>query len=202
MASGSQISRPRCCGNLLWLLPVLVMGCGPKQIEGTTIAKALPSPEAHVAQGHQALRQSDFTTAEFHFLAAINQNGAQAEALVGLGMIEEAQDHLHEAERFFRRAVALSDTSESAYNNLGVVLFRLENYHEARQAFRLAFALSSGENDTAAHNLRLAELAVSQVDHEQFGTPIEHQLLRIGSSEYLLQSTEALTAPDEQESEE
>ncbi|MEM8792783.1 MAG: tetratricopeptide repeat protein [Pseudomonadota bacterium] len=165
------------------------------------LSKRLPSPEQHVEQGHLALKAGNVSDARFHFLSAINQGGADVEALIGLGMIEESQDRLGEAERLFRRAVALSDTSESAYNNLGVVLFRKKDYHEARQAFRLAFALSSGTNETAAHNLRLAELAVKQADDGLFGVPIDHQLLRIGSSEYLLQSREALTAPDEQESE-
>ncbi|MEM6496198.1 MAG: tetratricopeptide repeat protein [Pseudomonadota bacterium] len=183
------------------MLSVFASACMKPPLEAHSIAKSLPSAEAHLEQGHKDLKQADYASAKFHFLSVINQNGPQDEALVGLGMIEEAQNHLFEAERFFRKAIAISDTSVSAYNNLGVVLFRQESYHEAREAFRLAFALSSGTNDTAVHNLNLADLAVAQADHEQFGTPIEHQLLRTGSNEYLLQSREAVTAPDEQESE-
>lgn len=182
-----------CC-----VLALLVTGCVEPPLKDHALSKALPTPEDHLLQGQQYLKQNDFANAKFHFLTVINQNGPQAEALVGLGMIEETQDHLFEAERLFRRAIAISDTSVSAYNSLGVVLFRQKNYHEAREAFRLAFALSSGENGTAAYNLRLAELAVEQSNYEQFGIPVDHQLRRMGSNEYLLQSKEALlTAANE-----
>ncbi len=145
--------------------------------------------EKSLYNGRRALRFKDYAQAKKNFIASINQGGVTAEALTGIGLAEEGLGHLKDAERFMRLALRLAPDSIMAHNNLGVVLFRGEKYHEAQQAFQAAFAISSGENSIAEHNLRLANLAVAEIDANEAGAVEAYRLSRIGSSEYLLQST-------------
>ena len=152
--------------------------------------------------GKRALQAKDFSTARRNFIASINQRGVTEEALTGIGLAEEGQGHLGEAERLFRMALAIAQTSVMAHNNLGVVLFRRKKYHEAQQAFQKAYALSSGSNEIAEHNLRLANLAVAEIDANASGAIEAHRLLRIGTSEYRLEPTAVQVPPTGQETEE
>ncbi|MEM7236245.1 MAG: tetratricopeptide repeat protein [Pseudomonadota bacterium] len=148
-----------------------------------------PDAEASIERGRASLRYKDYSSAKKHFISSINQGGMNAAALTGIGLAEEGFGHLNEAERFFRLALKLAPDSIMAHNNLGVVLFRNEKYHEAQQAFQSAFAISSGRSSIAQHNLRLANLAVAEIDANEAGVVEAFNLQRIGTSEYLLQNT-------------
>ncbi|MEM9369640.1 MAG: tetratricopeptide repeat protein [Pseudomonadota bacterium] len=148
-----------------------------------------PDAESSIERGRELLRYKDYPAAKKSFISSINQGGVSAAALTGIGLAEEGMGHLNEAERFFRMALRLAPDSIMAHNNLGVVLFRTEKYHEAQQAFQTAFAISSGRSSIAQHNLRLANLAVAEIDANEFGVIEAFSLQRVGTDEYLLQNT-------------
>lgn len=191
---------------LVWALIVstalLLAGCTPYPdpfAELSVLDRNVgPDAEASIERGRAALRFKDFSQAKKEFISSINQGGVSAAALTGIGLAEEGVGHLNEAQRFFRMALRLAPDSIMAHNNLGVVLFRSEKYHEAQQAFQSAFAISSGRSSIAQHNLRLANLAVAEIDANEAGVVEAHNLQRIGTSEYLLQSTTVSVADVEE----
>lgn len=191
-ARGIWRRSARSCIAILAILPILG-GCTnyPNAFSELKVQerKVGSDAEKSIYNGRRALRFKDYAQAKKNFIASINQGGVTAQALTGIGLAEEGLGHLKDAERFLRLALRLAPDSIIAHNNLGVVLFRGGKYHEAQQAFQAAFAISSGQNSIAEHNLRLANLAVAEIDANEAGTVEAYRLSRIGSSEYLLQST-------------
>lgn len=166
------------------------------QFAGSDARRSTPDGDGALREGRELLRLGEFSDAKNSFISAINLGAPHAEALSGIGLAEEGLGHLAIARNFFERVIRIEPNSVNAHNNLGVVLFRQGQFHEAQQAFQKAYALSSGTSEISQHNLRLANLAVAEIDANEAGIVVGHRLLRRGESEYLLTPT-AVTLDDD-----
>ena len=138
--------------------------------------------------GHRLMEAGEYELALRAYLRAAGERGLTADTLSAIGSANLKLGRLGQAEKNLRRAIEQDGEFPPAWNNLGVVLMEQGNTGEAEQVFRRAYALDSGESDSIRDNLRLA---IAKNDNPEYYEPNKNQfeLVRRGSSEYLLLST-------------
>lgn len=138
--------------------------------------------------GHRLMAAGQYELALKAFNGAALDNGLTPEILSSMGSANLGLGRLGQAEDLLRRAVEKQPDWPEAWNNLGVVLMEQNETAEAVQIFRKAFALDNGESAAIRDNLRLALAKMENPDTVE--SEQNYQLVRRGSSDYLIQNAE------------
>lgn len=148
-------------------------------------------PEASVdglIVGHRLMEAGEYELALDAYYAAAARHGLTVDTMSAIGSANLKLGRLRQAEQNLRQAVEMDGDFPPAWNNLGVVLMERGESGEAEHVFRRAYALDSGQSDSIRDNLRLA---IAKNDNPTYyaGNNNEFELVRRGSSQYLLLST-------------
>lgn len=138
--------------------------------------------------GHRLLAAGEYELGLRAYYRAAAERGLTVDTLSAIGSANLKLGRLGQAEKNLRDAVEKDGDFPPAWNNLGVVLMESGDTGEAEQVFRRAYALDSGESDSIRDNLRLA-IAKNENPAYYEANNNEFELVRRGSSEYLLLST-------------
>ncbi len=115
------------------------------------------------AQGMSLLQAGEARAAELKFREAIAADAADAQALMGLGIIAHQTGHFPPALELFERALAAAPGLAAAQVNRGNTLAVMGRHQEARAAFEQALAIAP--ELTSAHvNLGAALNALGNLD--------------------------------------
>ncbi len=147
--------------NRLWVLSLLVVGCGgssatpaphtggtpaPTSSEATAAAPPPPTPGAdekapmseEVVKGSKALEAGDVAGAKAAFAAAVAKNAKDADAHYYLGVLAEKAADKKTAEAEYKESLADRPGFEPAGINLGALYIDSERYDEALLVTRQA----------------------------------------------------------------
>jgi tetratricopeptide (TPR) repeat protein len=116
-------------------------------------AAAASAPSFTVAVAAQ--RRGDYRTAVQQYLAVLEGDGGNVEALNNLGASHQALGDLPRARQSFERAIELQPSYAAAWSNLGLVLGAMGLDQEALAALAEAIRLEPGNSGTRV-NLALA----------------------------------------------
>lgn len=199
MASTKPFRRARSSAAILPLLVALAgLGGCATTATGLGPARQGPPPPPGTPEitesvdglivGHRLMAAGEYELALKSYYRAAAEQGLTADVLSAIGSANLQLGRLGQAEALLREAVEADETFVPAWNNLGVVLMERGQTGEARRVFRTAYALDSGQSDEIRENLRraIAKTEKSAYAPEQHN---EFQLVRRGSSEYVLLST-------------
>jgi len=139
--------------------------------------------------GHRLMAAGEYQLALRAYNRAAGVQGLNVDTLSAIGSANLKLGRLGQAERSLRLAVEQDDSFPAAWNNLGVILMEKGETGEAEQVFHRAYALDSGESDSIRENLRLAIAKNQNPEYYEENNNINFELVRRGSSEYLLLST-------------
>ena len=109
------------CLGLLLLLAACA-GSPLSQLVEPAPPKQTTARDEALETGRQMLLLGEYSEAKKHFIRALGNGEGGAAAMTGIGLAEEGQGHLRQAQSFFERALKLAPDSVIAHNNLGVVL--------------------------------------------------------------------------------
>lgn len=200
-ARGRSILRTSAVPLLAGLALQACAASGPMEEwpEVTALDRTLGANETWLSLGSRMLAAGEYDLAQQAFERSLLDDGVSAQAMSGAGIAASRQGLYTMAIRYFERARDLAPDSVIANNNLGVVLLRLGEYYPARQAFQAAFALSDGRNDLAMRNLRLAELAIAEIEAEQnyVDPAVNYRLQRLGTHEFELVDFEGVVVEEQ-----
>lgn len=189
-AGRSILWRPREAAVAILLALAGCTATGPLEDapELTAIDSVVRPNETWLGLGERLLQAGEQRLAQQAFERSILIDGVTADALTGAGIAASNQGLVTMARSYFEASTELAPDSVVAQNNLGVVLLRLNEYYRARRAFQAAFALSDGRNELAMRNLRLAELAIAEIESGQdyVDPAVNFTVRRLGSSEFEL----------------
>ena len=168
--------------------------CGSAGIDASQTGPFAPGIDRNaeavggIEVGHRLISAGEFELAIRAFNRAALDQGMDAEILSGLGTANLGLGRLNQAEQLLRRATTEYDPYPETLNNLGVVLIERGQNAEAVQIFRQAFALDDGESTLIRDNLRKAIARTENSVNLDPNNDAPFQLVRRGSSDYLIQS--------------
>ena len=139
--------------------------------------------------GHRLMVAGEYELALKAYYRAAGKLGLNADIYSALGSANLKLGRLGQSETLLRKAVAADAKFVPAWNNLGVVLMERGKSAEAKRVFETAYALDSGESDSIRENLLLAIAKSDNLGYIDEDIDNNFQLVRRGSSEYLLLST-------------
>ncbi len=99
---------------------------------------ALTAAGTSLTAAREAFAQGRFVEAGASFQAALDADGADVAALLGLGRVRLLQNRLDEAEKLLQKVLALDAENKEALGPLAEAYFRRERYHLAAPLLRAA----------------------------------------------------------------
>jgi tetratricopeptide (TPR) repeat protein len=137
------------------LMIIVVVSCGaissaqPGQVNPGRSGSQRPSNSQNkfTIEGIAAFNRGEKTQARNWFEQALKANPNDAEAHKYLGILDDLDGNLTNAEIHFRAAARLAPNSASARNNYGAVLLKLERMSEAAREFEASLRLDARQSN-------------------------------------------------------
>ena len=119
--------------------------------------------QQQLAEAIALLQRRDFAAAQAGFLAILNRDPRNFDALHYAGVAAAQAGRLEEGADFIRRALAINPRHAAAQGNLGFALIRLGQYEEALSSLDRAVAMDP-KAANAHHNRGFALLKLKRLD--------------------------------------
>ncbi len=148
--------------NYVLALLLVLAGCASTSgaVDKTKMA------EGYYMKGLSYLQDKNYELALVEFQRSVNTDSKNKLSYYALGLVNDMQGKLKEAESFYRESIDIDSDFSEAYNAIGVVYFKQQKWKEALKSFRKAL---DNKLYTTPHipYLNMGDLYMAQKDYER-----------------------------------